>query len=245
MVARELARLRSECGSAAANGARAHLSKFFSWAIAEGLADTNPVSGTAKTGSKPRDRVLKDSELAAIWNALGNGDYGDICRLLILTGARRDEIGALRRGEINLPQKQIELPGSRTKSGVDHVIPLPPLALSICRLGSRARGATSVFGHGDGGFSGWSKAKAKLDARLDLEPWTLHDFRRALSTTLHERLDVAPHIVEAILGHIGGHRAGIAGVYNRAQYLDQRRAALEKHAGHIRGLTRAKLAVVK
>ncbi len=70
----------------------------------------NPVSGTNKTGSKPRERVLQDSELPAIWNALGSDDYGDICRLLILTGARRDEIGSLSsRSEINLAQKQIEL----------------------------------------------------------------------------------------------------------------------------------------
>ena len=91
--------------------------QFFSWAIAEGHTEENPVAGTTKTGSKARDRVLQDSEIAAIWKALGDDDYGDIVRLLILTGARRDEIGSLRRGEINFAQKQIELPGSRTKGG--------------------------------------------------------------------------------------------------------------------------------
>ena len=109
MVAKELATIRTERGPFAANRARAHLSKFFSWAIAEGLAEANPVSGTAKTATKPRDRVLRDAELAAIWDELADGDYDDIVRLLILTGARRDEIGALRRGEINLAQRQIEL----------------------------------------------------------------------------------------------------------------------------------------
>ena len=75
----------------------------------------------------------------------------------------------------------------------------------------------------------------------------LHDFRRALSTTLHEKLDVAPHIVEAILGHVSGHKRGVAGTYNRSLYLDQRRAALEKYAGYIKGLTRTRtrLSVVK
>ncbi len=102
-----------------------------------------------------------------------------------------------------------------------------------------------VFGRGEGGFSGWSQCKGRLDAKLDLAPWTLHDARRSISTVLHEKFNVPPHVVEAILGHISGHRAGVAGTYNRALYLDQRREALEKYAGHIKGLARAKLAVVK
>ena len=126
---------------------------------------------------------------------------------MILTGARRDEIGSLLRGEINIAQKQIELPGSRTKGGVDHFIPLAPLALSILTARTPREDSDFVFGRGEGGFSGWSQCKARLDARLDLEPWTLHDFRRTLSTTMHEKLDVAPHIVEAILGHVSGHKA--------------------------------------
>ena len=245
MIAKSLAAIRTDRGPIAADRSRAHLSKFFAWMIAEGHTDTNPVSGTNKTGSKARERVLQDFELAAIWSALGDDDYGDICRLLMLTGARRDEVGSLLRDEINFAQKQIELPGSRTKSGVDHIIPLSPLALSILTNRTPREDSDFVFGRGDGGFSGWSQCKARLDARLDLEPWVLHDFRRALSTVLHGRFDVAPHIVEAILGHISGHKGGIGGVYNKAEYLDQRRAALEKYADHIKGLTRARLAVVK
>ena len=246
MIAKSLATIRTDRGPIAADRSRAHLSKFFTWMIAEGHAEQNPVSGTNKTGSKPRERVLQDSELLAIWNALGSDDYGDICKLLILTGARRDEIGSLsRRDEINLPEKQIELSSARTKGGVDHIIPLSPLALSILTARTPREDGDFVFGRGEGGFSGWSQCKARLDARLDLEPWTLHDFRRSLSTTMHERLDVPPHIVEAILGHVSGHKRGVAGTYNRALYLDQRRAALERYADHIKGLTRARLAVVK
>ena len=188
---------------------------------------------------------MQDSELLAIWKAFGDDDYGDIVRLLILTGARRDEIGSLRRGEINFAQKQIEIPGSRTKGGVDHIIPLSPLALSILTGAHTARGQRFRFRARRGRLFGWSQCKARLDARLDLEPWVLHDFRRALSTTMHEQLDVPPHIVEAILGHVSGHKRGVAGVYNRALYLDQRRDALERYANHIKGLTRARLAVVK
>lgn len=245
MVAKLLATIRTDRGPIAADRSRAHLSRFFTWMIAEGHAEQNPVSGTNKTGSKARERVLQDSELLAIWNALGDDDYGAICRLLILTGARRDEIGSLSRGEINLAQKQIELSSARTKGGVDHIIPLSPFALSILTAGTPRENSDHVFGRGEGGFAGWSQCKARLDARLDLEHWTLHDFRRTLSTTMHEKLDVAPHIVEAILGHVSGHKRGVAGTYNRALYLDQRRDALERYADHIKGLTRAKLAVVR
>jgi integrase len=245
MVAKIVATVRDERGPIAADRSRAHLSAFFTWTIAEGRTEINPVAGTNKTGSKARERVLQDSELLAIWNALGSDDYGDIARLLILTGARRDEIGSLRRGEINFAQKQIELPGARTKNGVDHIVPLSPLALSILQARAPREGSDFVFGRGQGGFGGWGKCKARLDARLDLKPWVLHDFRRALSTTMHDKLQVPPHIVEVILGHVGGHRAGVGGVYNKAQYLDQRREALERYANHIKGLTRARLAVVK
>ena len=244
MVAKLLATIRADHGPIAADRARAHLSKFFSWAIAEGHADLNPVSGTLKTGGKPRERVLQDPELLAIWHAAGSDDYGDIVRLLILTGLRRDEVGSLTRNELNIGQGVIELPAKRTKNRVGHVIPLSAPALAILAARTPRLGSDHVFGRGKGGFSGWSQSKARLDARLGLEPWTLHDLRRSLSTIMHERLDVAPHVVESCLGHVSGHKAGVAGTYNKSQYLVQKREALERYADHIRGLTRAHLAVV-
>ena len=131
MVAKLLVDDQGRHGPIAADRSRAHLSKFFSWAIAEGHADSNPVAGTNKTGGKPRERVLQDSELLAIWNALGDDDYGDIVRLLILTGLRRDEVGSLTRAELNIAQRQIELPARRTKARVDHVVPLSAPAMAI------------------------------------------------------------------------------------------------------------------
>jgi integrase len=237
MVAQELAKIRTARGPIAADRSRAHLSKFFGWMIGEGLAEHNPVHGTNKTGSKARSRVLRDDELAAIWKALGDDDHGNICRLLILTGCRRDEIGSLSRSEINLDAKQIELPGSRTKNGLDHVIPLAPLALAIVQSRSPREGSEFVFGRGQGGgFSGWSNCKERLDTRLDLAPWVLHDFRRTLSTVMHERLGVAPHIVEATLNHISGARSGVAGTYNRSEYSTAKRAALVLYSDYIAAL---------
>jgi len=234
MVARELANIRAERGPIAADRSRAHLSKFYGWLIGEGVAENNPVSGTNKTGSKARERVLTNAELKAIWKALSDDDYGDILKLLILTGARRDEIGSLSRSEINKRDKQIELPGPRTKNGLDHIIPLSPMALSILEKRKQRADSDYVFGRGEGGFSGWSKAKASLDEEIEeMAPWVLHDFRRTISTTMHERLKIAPHIVEAVLNHISGAKNGVAGVYNRAEYIDDKRAALNAYADHV------------
>jgi integrase len=101
-----------------------------------------------------------------------------------------------------------------------------------------------VFGNGDG-YQNWSRAKANLDARIaeagyELEHWTLHDFRRSVSTALHDRFGVPPHVVEELLGHAGGHKAGVAGTYNRAQYLDERRRALERWGAHVAALVTGK-----
>jgi integrase len=238
MVARELARIRSERGPIAGDRSRAHLSKFFAWCIGEGLAENNPVHGTNKIGSKARERVLSDAELAAIWKQLDDDDdYGAILKLLILTGARRDEIGSLSRSEINFAQKQIELPGSRTKNGLDHIVPLAPAALSILKSRELRDGRNFIFGRGEGGFSGWSQSKERLDSKLPIfDGWVLHDFRRTLSTVMHERLKIAPHIVEAVLNHVSGARAGVAGIYNRAVYLADKRAALNAYADYVAGI---------
>jgi hypothetical protein len=96
-----------------------------------------------------------------------------------------------------------------------------------------------VFGrHPAKPFSGWGVSKAGLDRRIQaagyrLEPWRLHDLRRSLSTAMHEQLGVAPHIVEAVLNHVSGHKAGVAGVYNRADYQREVRIALTRWADHV------------
>jgi integrase len=173
--------------------------------------------------------------LRAIWHALPDGDYGDIVRLLMLTGARRDEVGGLRWSEIDLRgEALITLPAARTKGRRPHEIPLSGPALAILKARMRDDGRDHVFGRGAGGFSGWSKAKCELDARLgEMSEWRLHDFRRSFSTTLHERLDIAPHVVEDALGHHATFRAGAAGTYNKSKYRDPKRRALDAWAAHL------------
>ena len=105
-----------------------------------------------------------------------------------------------------------------------------------------------IFGNIVGcGYQNWSRGKVDLDARIAeanhgkaLAPWTLHDFRRSVSTSLHDRFGVLPHVVEVILGHAGGHKSGVAGVYNKALYLEERRRALERWGAHIMELVTGK-----
>ncbi len=165
-VAARLREVAKDRGNTASNRARATLSAMYAWAIGEGLCETNPVDGTNKADEgKPRDRVLSDKELAAVWNAAPAGDYGSIVKLLMLTAQRRDEIGSLRWSEIDTEAKTITLPASRTKNGREHVIPLSAQALAIIKATPQRANRDLVFGSGDGGYSGWSKAKAALDEK--------------------------------------------------------------------------------
>ena len=233
-VAAQLRIIARDHGPVSADRARAALSAFFTWAMGEGLAEANPVIGTNKSAgeSKARDRVLTDKELATVWNGLPENDYGRIIRLLILTGCRRDEIASLRWSEINEEARLITLPGERTKNGRTHDVPLSKMALEVIDSIPRRVSRDLVFGEGKGGFSGWSKAKAALDAQLELKPWRLHDLRRTASTRMAD-VGVQPHIIEAVINHVSGHKAGVAGVYNRSTYENEKRDALDALSNYV------------
>jgi integrase len=232
-VAPVVTTIAKERGPIAANRARATLSALFVWAIGEGLCDNNPVVGTNKQEENSRSRVLSEAEAAAVWLAAPEKDYGRIVRLLLLTGCRRDEIGSLRWSEIDLEARTITLPGERTKNGRPHVVPLSDSAIAIIAAIPR-RDREHVFGQGRGGFSGWSKAKAALDESAKLkEAWTLHDLRRTAATIMADRLGVQPHIIEALLNHVSGHKAGVAGIYNLAAYEKEKAEALKLWASHL------------
>jgi integrase len=246
-VASLLGKIASERGDFAANRARTSLSGFFAWAIGEGIVDANPVAGTNKSADEnKRERVLTDAELADVWNACRSDDFGRIVRLLILTGVRRDEAGGMVKGEVDLAARKLSVGAERTKNRRPHDVPLSDLALDI--LGAAiGREGNAVFGDGgaDRGFSGWSKAKLTLDARIaaarkadgrePIEPWILHDLRRSAATRMAD-LGVLPHVVEALLNHVSGHKAGVAGVYNRAVYWNEKRQALDLWAAHVEAL---------
>jgi integrase len=239
-IAGELGRIAKEHGPIAANRSRAYLSTLYAWAIGEGLADANPVIGTNKSGEEvSRDRVLDDGELRLVWSCVGDGDYGVIVRLLILLGQRREEVAAMRWSELDLDKRLWRLGGERTKNALPHDVPLPGTAIDLLAAHGRRAGRDLVFGEGTGPFQGWSKAKSALDNRLQAAgmaaPWRLHDLRRTVATCMAD-LGVQPHIVEAILNHISGHKAGVAGVYNRSTYATEKREALTLWSDHVMAL---------
>jgi integrase len=241
LIAIRLAEIAERSGPAAANRVRASLSAYFAWLLREGILEANPVLNTNRAvEAGARTHVVADDELALIWRALGEDQYSTIVRLLILTGARRDEIAGLRWSEIDLDRAVITLPPERTKNRREHLIPLAPAALAVLQAQPRRVDPDGsprdlVFGHGVRGWQDWSGSKADLDARIQapVREWRLHDFRRAMSTAMHERLGVMPHVVEAALGHVDGHRSGVSGIYNQASYFELRRVALEKWADHV------------
>jgi integrase len=220
---------------AARNRARSTLSAFFGWAIGEGLCESNPVAGTNKAEEgKERDRVLNDAEIAAVWlNADSANGYGTILKLLLLTGCRRDEIGGLRWSEIDLNERKITLPGSRTKNGQEHVVPLSDLAMVILAglTGQRREGRDHVFGRTLGsGFSGWSASKREFDELVKIDPWTVHDLRRTVRTEI-DKLGTLPHVCEAVLNHLP---EKLIRTYNRNTYETEKRKALDTWAHHLK-----------
>ena len=156
------------------------------------------------------------------------------CAYSILTGQRAREVGGLRWSEIHTDH--IALPAERTKNGRPHIIPLVPAANQI--LAGTPRDGAFVFGR-RGEFNGFSGGKLLLDEEVKLDrPWVIHDVRRSVATGM-ARLDVAPHIIEAILNHVSGHKSGVAGIYNRNTYEPEKRAALERWANHVEGIITA------
>jgi integrase len=216
----------------------AHLSACLSWGVVNELLERNCAMGLKPPVEKvDRERVLTDSEIGALWAATaGDGTdtvedrYAKILRLLLLTGQRRGEVGGMRRPELDLDQQLWRLPGARTKNKLPHDVPLSRQAKAILEL----QGGDPLFGKN--GFREWWRAKQQLDTVLDLPEWTVHDLRRTVVTGMAE-IGVSPHIVEAVVNHVSGHKGGVAGVYNRAKYSQEKRAALQRWADRVEQIT--------
>jgi integrase len=213
--------------------ARSKLSAFFTWAMGAGQCQANPVIGTNKPkGGKQEKRVLSGDEIVAIWKACGDDDYGRCIKLLILTGCRRLEIGGMRWKEI--ADEMFTLPAERSKNHRAHSLPMLPMMRAV--LPPRVVGPDHLFGT-KSGFVAWSASKAALDARLpDLPDWTVHDIRRSVATHMATDLSIAPHIIEAILNHQSGHKAGVAGIYIRSTYPRDVKLALIAWHEHLQAL---------
>jgi integrase len=180
-----------------------------------------------------RERVLNDKELAAVWSAADEigWPFGPAVRLLILTGARREEIGGLKWNEIN--DDTIELTGERTKNGEPHNIPLSSAASIVLQRVPRITNSERVFTtNGKTSVSGWSRAKRNLDGLSKVEDWRIHDLRRTVATGL-QKLGVSLQVIEAVLGHTSGSRSGVVGVYQRHSFDAEKRTALDSWGAHV------------
>jgi integrase len=240
-VAALIADVKEASGAVTANRTASTLSYLYRWAMGQGFAEANPLIAIPKFSEQARERVLNNDELRLIWNTTEEDHYGAIVRLLVLTGQRADEIASLRWSEIG--EDAITLPSSRTKNKRQHSIPLSGPALDILKAQPRRANEDGalrelVFGVGQRGFSGWSRCKERLDERIaqknamPLLAWRLHDIRRSVATGMAD-LGVQPHIIEAVLNHVSGSKAGVAGIYNRSTYEPEKRRALELWANHL------------
>ncbi len=244
-----------------ANRALATLRVFFRWVAGRGLIDTSPVLNIPRPAAEnPRDRVLSDDEIVAFWNgceSLG-WPFGSLFRLLLLTAQRRDEVGNMTWLEVDLEGGVWTLPRERAKNDRAHEVQLPRLALEILAAAPRIDGSQFIFTTtGQRPASGFSKAKQRLDTRMaqvlteelakgdagkdkiatGVPAWTLHDLRRTAATGMAS-LNVPPHVVDRILNHVSGTIRGVAAVYNRHAYLEERKAALEAWGRHVEALVR-------
>jgi len=257
-IAEQLDAIEEEHGFRQAGLARAQVHKFYNWLISKGLLDINPASGTEKRASVRRERVLDPAELVEIWHATGSDDEFDrIVRLLILTAARKTQIGSLnRKTELKLSKGLLDFvpPHVRAERGQDTSdrgktknkerfwLALSTQAKAILEKVPTRIGSDFVFGEGEGGFSGWSKCKERLDEKLGdaVDAWTFHDFRRTFDSLVVDECKVAPWISDVCLNHVGEHRKGVKRTYNHAQYVDEKRIAMQAWADYIDTLVTAK-----
>jgi integrase len=236
----------------------ATLRKLFRYAVDEGDLDRSPIE--AMRGPKAvasRDRVLAPHELGLAWH--GAGEAGDVFtsffRLLIATGQRRSEVSAMDWSELSRSEKLWTLPPDRVKNSAAHLVHLNSVALMLLDgLANGKKWPTSglvLTTTGETPISGISKAKARLDAAMialeegaalrqkrstrPIRPWRLHDFRRTLVTGL-QKLGVRFEVTEAVVNHISGAKSGVAGVYQRHDWKEEKQAALEAWSKHLAAL---------
>jgi integrase len=221
-----------------ANRLLAVLRRMFNWCISRGLVDKSPCDKlTPPAPETSRDRVLSDDEIRLVWNAFDRVGYpfGRMAQLLLLTGARLNEIASGRWSEIDIDAKTWTIAKERSKNGVAHEIPLSEPAIDIIkslpRIGER-KDSLLFTTTGRTPVSGFSNAKAAIDRAIAeaggaeaLDRWTLHDLRRTAASGM-AGIGIAPHVVEAVLGHRSGTIKGVAAVYNRYSYSVEKREAL-------------------
>ena len=243
-----LDRIKAAGNPITANRALAYARAAYGWAHRRQMVPGNPLTGIERPATEQsRDRVLTTDELVAIWKATSKltTPYGAFVRVLMLTLQRRDEVAHMRWSELSADMTTWTLPRERAKNDKAHIVHLAEPVRGILAALPRMKDCLFVFPAGTKNpISAYSAAKRAIDAAVTkarteagLEPaevpnWRLHDFRRAGVTAL-AGMGFAPHVCDRLLNHITGAIQGVAAVYQRAEFLPERKAALEAWAAHI------------
>jgi integrase len=207
-----------------------------------GTCRVPPSSGTPASpagyslASEPVDRVLTNNELASVIRAARqiDGAYGGIVEMLALTGQRREEVAQMVWDEIDFNSRTWTLPGSRTKNGKPHIVHLSEACIKLIKRASRS--GSYVFSiSGARPFQNFTNAKRVLDELSGVTGWRLHDLRRTCVSGM-ARLGVPPHVADKILNHQSGTISGVAAVYQRHDFLAERKLALERWGLYIETL---------
>jgi integrase len=225
-----------------ANRTLARLRHLFNWAVERGRLPSSPISGMKPpTKERARDRTLDEDEIRWFWSACETigWPFGPLAKLLLLTAQRRDEVGGIEWSEIDLCKRTWTIPRHRAKNDRAHEVHLSAPAINILQSIPRVSG-WPLFTTNGRPVSGFSQGKNRLDAAMliakqvelgeqteAVQHWILHDLRRTAATGM-ARLSIAPHVVDKVLNHVSGTIRGVAAVYNRFEYLEERRSALEK-----------------
>jgi integrase len=218
----------------AANKALKAIKTFLRWCVGRAVLDQSPAEGVPLPSKEvARDRVLDDDELAQVILAARKigGPYGGIVELLALTGQRREEVACLQWEELDLAQRIWTLPKSRTKNAKAHVVHLSEQSVAVRRRADQP-GPYLFSLLGTKPFQEFSRAKRRLDQLSEVRGWRLHDLRRTCVSGM-ARLGVAPHVADKILNHQAGTISGVAAVYQRHEFLLERREALERWGAHV------------
>lgn len=240
-----------------ANRALAAIRKFFNWSISKAILEASPCAGvTAFWKESARDRVLTDDELRLVILAARRDGFpfGGIVEMLALTGQRREETARMAWGQIDLKNAVWTIPSENAKNGKAHSVHLSEAAQRL--IADAPELGELVFStDGKTVFQGWSRAVHRLKAAMleircqepkrlggsdqRIPDWRLHDLRRTVVSGM-AGLKVPPHVADKILNHRSGAISGVAAVYQRHEFLEDRKIALNIWGNHVAQLLDAR-----
>jgi integrase len=220
-----------------ANRAYSTLRSMMNWCVKRSILERSPCNGLPDPApERARDRVLDDLELSAVISAARRigFPYGHIIEMISLTAQRRSEVSEMMWAEVDLKNAVWTIPSIRSKNNKPHLIHLAPAVIDLLRRLPRVE---PIIFSTDGikPFQNWSEMKRTLDRSCGINGWVLHDLRRTVVSGM-ARLGIAPHVADKILNHQSGTISGVAAVYQRHEFLRERREALERWAAHVSSL---------